>query len=439
MMLFPKKICVVGLGYVGLPLAVEFSKHRSVVGFDRSSKRIKELKNGQDTTKEVDIAHLQRSGNLELTANPDDIASAKIFIITVPTPVTEQNLPDFTALKEACRHVGAHLKPDDIVIFESTVYPGATEEICVPILEEVSGISSDASQDTYTSKFSFAYSPERINPGDKNHRLTNISKLVGASTKEALEEVSSLYAEIVKADIVKVSSVKVAEAAKVIENTQRDLNIAFFNELSKIFNLMDIDTEEVISAASTKWNFIPFKPGLVGGHCIGVDPYYLTFKARILGYEPEVILSGRRINDGMAAYTAKLIISQMLSSGMDPASSTIGVMGVTFKEDCPDFRNSKVFNLISEFLNSGASVRVWDPIVDSADVMSVHGIAVSSNSFDCLVDVLVLAVPHAQFADFNSDELLSFCSKKKKPFIADLKSLYNKKNLHDAGFDVLRL
>ncbi|HCR54107.1 MAG TPA: Vi polysaccharide biosynthesis protein VipA/TviB [Cytophagales bacterium] len=391
-----EKIGIIGLGYVGLPLAVEFGKIIEVVGFDIDKSRIHELQNGFDRTREVDSAELKEAVKLSFSSDIKDLTDVNYFIVTVPTPVDEFKKPDLRPVESASRTVGKALKKGDIAIFESTVYPGCTEEICVPILEKESGLK-------FNEDFFCGYSPERINPGDKLHRVTTIKKVTSGSTPEIAEKVDQLYKKIIKAGTHKASSIKVAEAAKVIENSQRDLNIAFVNELALIFEKVGIDTHEVLEAAGTKWNFLPFKPGLVGGHCIGVDPYYLTYKAEGLGYRPEVILSGRRINDNMPVYIANAVIKLMAKNDLPINKSRILVLGVTFKEDCPDIRNSKVADVIKELQTYGAIVDVYDPHADAKEVAHEYGLK--------LIDTLkekyhgiVLAVGHQEFKnlDWNS-------------------------------------
>lgn len=386
-----KNIAIVGLGYVGLPLAVEFGKIRRVIGFDNNPKRIAELQNGRDATLECSPDTLLGAKNLSYSCNAQDLKQAKIFIITVPTPVDSANRPDFNPLVKASETVAGALKVGDIVIYESTVYPGATEEICVPILENFSGLQ-------FNKDFFCGYSPERINPGDKEHRLPTIRKITSGSTEAVANEVDDLYASIITAGTHKTSSIRVAEAAKVIENTQRDVNIALMNELSLIFNKLGIDTLEVLLAAETKWNFLPFRPGLVGGHCIGVDPYYLTHKAQEVGYHPEVILAGRRINDSMASHVADQTIKLMLRKNLPVLGSKILVLGLTFKENCPDLRNTKVIDIINELRGYNAQVDVYDPWIEAAEAKQHYNL-------DCLVgepqlgqySAIVLAVGHRQF------------------------------------------
>ena len=429
-------IAVIGLGYVGLPLAVAFGKVRTVIGFDIKAQRIAELRTGRDHTLEVSEVELRKAQYLTFT---DDIESlrfardgaAMIFIVTVPTPVDKANRPDLTPLTQASKTVGRVLEVGDVVIYESTVYPGATEEVCVPILERESGLAFN--RDFYTG-----YSPERINPGDKFHRLKDLKKLTSGSTPEIAEAVNNFYQEIILAGTHKVSSIKVAEAAKVIENAQRDLNIAFVNELSMIFNRMGIDTTEVLTAAATKWNFMPFKPGLVGGHCIGVDPYYLTHKAQEMGYSPQVILSGRAINDGMGRYAARNVIRLMLRNGINLAEATVGVLGISFKENCPDVRNSKVIDIIRELQHWGLVVRVTDPFANPQEVQEEYGLTLTQITPDARVDSLIIAVAHDQFAQIAPKALRALCFAKTKPVIADLKALHDRIALEAQGFEVFR-
>ena len=437
-------VAVIGLGYVGLPLAVEFGKKRKVIGFDIKADRIAELQAGQDHTLEVSAQELHEAKHLSFTAEEAGIRDegSMIFIVTVPTPVDKANRPDLTPLVQASETVGRLLKPNDVVIFESTVYPGCTEEVCVPILERESGLKFVSSDDhdagKVTEGFFCGYSPERINPGDKTHRLPDIKKVTSGSTPEAAQAINALYQEIVTAGTHLASSIEVAEAAKVIENAQRDLNIAFVNELSVIFNRMGIDTTEVLTAAATKWNFLPFKPGLVGGHCIGVDPYYLTHKAQELGYQPQVILSGRRINDNMGRFAARNVIRLMLRNGINVAKATVGVLGITFKENCPDVRNSKVINIIEELQDWGLTVKVMDPWADPQEVQQEYGLTLTEITPQTRVDSLIIAVAHTQFAQIAPSELKKLCNTHSKPVIADLKALYDRKALEAQGFEVFR-
>jgi UDP-N-acetyl-D-galactosamine dehydrogenase len=427
-----KTIAIIGLGYVGLPLAVEFGKYRPVIGFDINTHRIDELQSGIDRTLEVTSEELRHAAHLRFSSNTEEIQHAKIFIVTVPTPVDQANRPDMTPLVKASATVGKVLKKGDVVIYESTVYPGATEEVCVPVLEEHSGLR-------FNQDFFCGYSPERINPGDKVNTLTTIKKITSGSTPEAAEAVDALYGQIIKAGTWRASSIKVAEAAKVIENSQRDLNIAFVNELSVIFDRIGIDTLEVLEAAGSKWNFLPFRPGMVGGHCIGVDPYYLTHKAEELGYHPQVILAGRRINDNMARYSARNVIKRMLGSGIDVARATVGVMGVTFKENCPDIRNSKIADLVIELQAWNVKTVVMDPWADPAEVQREYGIELGTISASQPVDSLIVAVGHQEFRQLTASQLMGFCKRDLQPVIGDLKSLYDRHALAAEGFNVFRL
>ena len=411
-----EKIGIIGLGYVGLPLAVEFGKSMDVIGFDINQSRIDELKKGYDRTLEVDEAELKSSTKLTFSTKLDDLATANYFIVTVPTPVDEYRNPDLTPLQSASRTVGSVLKKNDIVIYESTVYPGCTEEVCVPILEKVSGLK-------FNVDFFAGYSPERINPGDKQHRVADIRKVTSGSTPEIAEKVDQLYKKVIRAGTYKASSLKVAEAAKVIENSQRDVNIAFVNELALIFQRMGIDTHEVLEAAATKWNFLPFKPGLVGGHCIGVDPYYLTYKAQSLGYHPEVILSGRRINDNMGIFIANEVIKLMAKANMPISGGKILVLGLTFKENCPDIRNSKVVDVINELLTFGAKVDVYDPHADAAEVKHEYNLTLTSDLTQ-KYHAVVLAVSHKEFASIELEKL-----KEKNAIVYDIKGFLPKSSV----------
>lgn len=388
-----EKIGVIGLGYVGLPLAVEFGKILDVVGFDINKDRIEELKKGFDRTLEVDEPELLSASKLSYSSNPEDLKSVNHFIITVPTPVDEFKTPDLTPLKKASETVGKVLKQGDIVIYESTVYPGCTEEDCVPVLEKFSGLK-------FNVDFYCGYSPERINPGDKQHRLPNILKVTSGSTPEIAERVDQLYKKIIVAGTHKASSLKVAEAAKVIENSQRDINIAFVNELSLIFEKMGIDTHEVLEAAGTKWNFLPYKPGLVGGHCIGVDPYYLTYKADSLGYHPQVILAGRRINDNMGIHIANRVIKLMTQNDLPVNKAKVLVLGITFKENCPDIRNSRAIDVIRELQSFGADVEVYDPHADAQEVKHEYNLNLIAE-LNKPYSAIVLAVSHTEFKNLN--------------------------------------
>ena len=426
-----KTIAIIGLGYVGLPLAVEFGKHRATIGFDINQARINELQSGKDHTLECSPEDLNAAGHLRYSADLQDLKQAQVFIVTVPTPVDQANRPDMNPLVKASETVGKVLKSGDIVIYESTVYPGATEEVCVPVLEKFSGLK-------FNQDFFCGYSPERINPGDKVNTLTTIKKITSGSTTEVADEVDALYNGIIKAGTWKASSIKVAEAAKVIENSQRDLNIAFVNELSVIFERIGIDTLEVLEAAGSKWNFLPFRPGMVGGHCIGVDPYYLTHKAEELGYHPQIILAGRRMNDNMARYAARNVIKRMLQNSIDVARSKVGVMGITFKENCPDIRNSKVADLVKELQSWGVTVVVSDPWADAAEVKHEYGIELGVINALNPVDSLVIAVGHQEFRALTPDTLKSFCNTAHQPVAADLKTLYDRHAMAQAGFTVFR-
>ena len=429
--LIQQTVAVVGLGYVGLPLAVEFGKKRPVIGFDINPRRIAELQTGVDRTQEVTGDELRLAPMLRFSADAEDLKKAQVYIVTVPTPVDKVNRPDMTPLVKASRLVGSVLKAGDVVVYESTVYPGATEEVCVPILAEASGL-------TFNKDFCCGYSPERINPGDKVNTLKTIRKITSGSTAEAADLVDALYASIIPAGTHRASSLKVAEAAKVIENTQRDLNIALVNELSVIFERLGIDTLEVLEAAGSKWNFLPFRPGLVGGHCIGVDPFYLTHKAEEVGYNPQVILAGRRINDNMARYVARNTIKLMLNNGMDVARSRIGVLGITFKENCPDIRNSKVVDMVREFESWGARAVVSDPWADPGELAHEYGISLGQVDAHHPVDALVVAVGHNEYRAASTSDLRAYC-RGTLPVLADVKSLYDRHKARQAGFTVFRL
>lgn len=426
-----KNIAIIGLGYVGLPLAVEFGKSRAVIGFDISKKRIAELQSGIDTTLEISPENLKLASQIEYSNNKNRLKGCDIFIITVPTPIDSANRPDLMPLINATEMVGKAMREGALVIYESTVYPGCTEEVCVPILEKCSGLK-------FNKDFYCGYSPERINPGDKINTITKIKKITSGSTPETAKFVNQLYSSIVSAGTFLATSIKVAEAAKVIENTQRDLNIALVNELSVIFERLDIDTIEVLEAAGSKWNFLPFRPGMVGGHCIGVDPYYLTHKAEEVGYHPQVILAGRRINDNMARYAARNIIRLMLKNGTDVARSTVGVQGITFKENCPDIRNSKVVDLIKELESWGVKVVVVDPWANSNEVLRQYGISLSTIDKDNPVDALIVAVGHDVFRRESLAKLRTFC-RGERPVLGDLKALFDRHAASYAGFTVFRL
>jgi len=393
------KVAIVGLGYVGLPLAVEFGRHFTTIGFDINGARVAELRRGHDATLEVSSEELAASNGLSVSENLDDLKGCDVFIVTVPTPIDAAKRPDLSALCGASRSIGKVLSKGNIVVYESTVYPGATEEDCAPILAEVSGLQLN--QD-----FFLGYSPERINPGDKEHRVTDILKVTSGSTPEVAEFVDAMYRKVIRAGTYRASSIRVAEAAKVIENTQRDVNIALVNELALIFNRLGLDTLEVLEAAGTKWNFLPFRPGLVGGHCIGVDPYYLTHKSQEIGYHPAMILAGRRINDGMGLFVAAQVVRLMAKKGIGLPDAKVLVMGITFKEDCPDVRNTKVVDVIRELQEFGASVEVYDPWADPGDVRDEYGIdIVTEKPADGRYAAIVLAVAHRQFVEMSIDAI----------------------------------
>ena len=389
------QIAIIGLGYVGLPLAVEFGKHYATLGFDINKARIAELNMGEDHTLEVSSEELKQAAKLRYSCDLDDLRSANVFIVTVPTPIDEHRQPDLTPLIKASETLGRVIKKGDIVVYESTVYPGATEEDCIPVIERVSGLK-------YNVDFFAGYSPERINPGDKEHRVTTIKKVTSGSTPQIAEFVDSLYGSIITAGTYKASSIRVAEAAKVIENTQRDLNIALINELAVIFNKLGIDTEEVLLAAGTKWNFLPFRPGLVGGHCIGVDPYYLTHKAQAIGYNPEVILAGRRINDSMGRYVISQLVKAMIKRCIQVSGAKVLVMGLTFKENCPDIRNTKVVDILAELKEYGVVADVFDPWVDATEAEHEYGITPIVQPETGSYDAVILAVGHKQFRDMGA-------------------------------------
>jgi UDP-N-acetyl-D-galactosamine dehydrogenase len=424
------KVAVVGLGYVGLPLAVEFGKHFRTVGFDIKAARVAELKKGRDSTLEVEPGELRSAKHLSYTTDVKDLRPCQVYIVTVPTPIDDYKRPDLTPIVRASELLGGVLKKGDVVVFESTVYPGCTEEIAVPILERLSGL-------TFNRDFFAGYSPERINPGDKQHRLTTIKKITSGSTPAVADFVDSLYASIIKAGTHKASSIRVAEAAKVIENTQRDVNIALINELSLIFNRLGIDTEEVLEAAGTKWNFLPFRPGLVGGHCIGVDPYYLTHKADKLGYHPQVILAGRRINDGMGKYVAEQTVKHMIRGGSAVKGAHVNVLGLTFKEDCPDLRNSRVIDVIHELRSYGVSVHVHDPMADGAEAQQEYAIGLESWDELPQADAMVLAVAHKEYLAMTPADLTAKVVR--GGAVIDVKSKLAVDAIAARGFSVWRL
>jgi len=393
-------VAVIGLGYVGLPLVVEFGKHTRTIGFDIVEDKVAKCRAGTDPSREIPDAEMALAVHAEYTSDPHALREADFILIAVPTPVDAARIPDFGPLIGASRHIAQHLKRGATVIYESTVYPGATEEICIPVLEQISGL-------TWKRDFFVGYSPERINPGDREHMLTNVVKVVSGDTPETLARVAALYELVVKPGVYRCSSIKAAEACKVIENTQRDLNIALMNELAIIFDKVGIDTHEVLEAAGTKWNFLKFTPGLVGGHCIGVDPYYLTHKAEMLGYHPQVILAGRRINDGMGKYIAEQTVKQMIASGTSIKGAKVNVLGLTFKEDCADLRNSKVVDIINELKTYGCEVFVHDPEGDPAEALHEHGVALSNWSDLPRADAIVAAVAHKPYRRLSIDEIRS--------------------------------
>ena len=409
-------IAIVGLGYVGLPLAVEFGKKRNVIGFDINQERIDELRSGHDATLEVEDELLAEAEALSFTTNVADLNAANVYIVTVPTPITEHKTPDLTPLIKASETIGKTLNKGDIVIYESTVYPGATEEDCVPVLENISGLK-------FNQDFFVGYSPERINPGDKEHRVTSIKKVTSGSTPEIANLIDELYNEIITAGTHKASSIRVAEAAKVIENTQRDLNIALINELAVIFNRMGIDTEAVLEAAGTKWNFLPFRPGLVGGHCIGVDPYYLTHKAQAIGYHPEIILSGRRLNDSMGEYVVSQLVKGMLKKRIHVEGARVLVMGLTFKENCPDLRNTRVIDIVQELQEYNTKVDVYDPWVSAEEASHEYGITPVGEPESGVYDAIIISVGHRQFTAMGMERIRSL-GKQNSHLVYDLKYLF---------------
>lgn len=418
------KIGIIGLGYVGLPLAVEFGKKYQTVGFDIHEKRITELKAGHDFTLEVSAEELADSTHISYSCSVDDLKSCNVYIVTVPTPIDQHKQPDLTPLVKASAMLANVLSKNDIVVYESTVYPGATEEVCIPEIEKHSDL-------IFNKDFFAGYSPERINPGDKEHRVTNILKVTSGSTAEIAEFIDQLYGSIITAGTYKASSIKVAEAAKVIENTQRDLNIALINELAVIFNKLDIDTEEVLKAAGTKWNFLPFRPGLVGGHCIGVDPYYLTHKAQSIGYNPEVILAGRRINDGMAEYVVSQLTKTMIKRKLQVNGANVLVMGLTFKENCPDVRNTKVVDILSELTEYEINVDVYDPWVNPADAKHEYDVDLITEPKAGQYDAIIFAVAHHQFKAMSNSDI--------KALMKDDHIIYDLKYMLDMDFSDIRL
>ena len=414
------KLAIIGLGYVGLPLAVEFGKKYQTLGFDINQVRITELQNGTDNTLEVSDEELAETTNLSYSCQVEDLKSANIYIVTVPTPIDNHKQPDLTPLIKASEMLGKVVSQGDIIIYESTVYPGATEEACIPVVERVSGL-------VYNQDFYAGYSPERINPGDKEHRVTNILKVTSGSTPEIADMVDDLYRSIIIAGTHKASSIKVAEAAKVIENTQRDVNIALINELSIIFNKLDIDTLEVLEAAGTKWNFLPFRPGLVGGHCIGVDPYYLTHKAQSVGYHPEMILAGRRLNDGMGAYVVSQLVKHMLHKRIQVEGANVLIMGLTFKENCPDLRNTKIVDIVSELKEYNINVDITDPWCSSEQAEHEYNLSLTTKPEANHYDAIILAVAHDEFKNLGVEEIRKLG--KKQHVLYDLKYILPKESV----------
>lgn len=424
------KIAVVGLGYVGLPLAVHLAEHFEVVGYDMNQSRVAELVKGYDRTLEVDDALLAKV-SVAYTSDAKDLASCRLIIVAVPTPIDQYNIPDFTPLRGASIAVGQHLQKGSCVVFESTVYPGATEEVCVPLIEKESGM-------TFGTDFTVGYSPERINPGDKVHTLENITKVVSGSDEPTTDLLVKIYGQVVKAGIHRASSIKVAEAAKVIENTQRDLNIALMNELSMIFDIIGIDTVEVLEAAGSKWNFLPFRPGLVGGHCIGVDPYYLTFKAESLGYHPEMILAGRRINDGMGKYIAQRTVKMLINSGKAVKGAKVAVLGITFKEDVPDLRNTRVVDIVDELQEFGVEVMTHDPLADIQEAKDHYGLDLSPIEDLKGADAVILAVMHKAYREMGLTGISKLCTNG-KPIVVDVKCLFSEAEAMNMGIRYWRL
>ncbi|MBX3486919.1 MAG: nucleotide sugar dehydrogenase [Candidatus Paracaedibacteraceae bacterium] len=424
-----RKISVIGLGYVGLPVAVAFGKTARVIGFDINETRLKELSQGYDRTREVECDDLKAS-DIVFTKSIDDLRSADFHIVTVPTPVNHVNQPDFTPLEKASETVGRALKKGDIVVYESTVYPGATEEICIPILEKVSGL-------TFGSDFTVGYSPERINPGDKDRTFTKIMKVVSGSDQATLDVVAEVYSSVVTAGVFKAATLKVAEAAKVIENTQRDINIALMNELALIFGRLGIDTVDVLEAAGTKWNFLPFRPGLVGGHCIGVDPYYLAHKAQEVGFNPEMILSGRHLNNNMGAHVAHEAIKALVKSGQNPNTSVVTVFGLTFKENCPDIRNTKVVDVIAELQSYGIQVQLCDPEADTDEALHEYGLSLVPMDQLKPSDLTIIAVAHISVVSALTHNPGAYC--KANSIVFDIKSCLDRNQFKSSGYSIIRL
>lgn len=426
------KLSLIGLGYVGLPIAISFSKKIDVIGFDISKEKIKLLNDGIDPTKEVGDEEVKNS-KVKFTANESELKDASFHIIAVPTPINEDYTPNLTLVTDACEIVGRNLTKDSIVVFESTVYPGVTEDICIPILERESGLKLGID-------FKVGYSPERINPGDKEHRLDNIVKVVSGSDDDALNEISAIYKLVINADIYEAPSIKVAEAAKVIENAQRDINIAFMNELSKIFKILNINTKDVLEAANTKWNFLPFEPGLVGGHCIGVDPYYLTYIAQKFGYNSQIILAGRELNDGMANYIGESIYEELFKHQIDIKKSKIGLLGLTFKENCPDTRNTKVIDIVSYLENKGCEVIVHDYEANISEAKKEYNLSLHNIDEVVEIDALVVAVKHSEFYNLSVDDIRKmFKNNSKINLIFDLKGVFKEEEFDENEFSFWRL
>lgn len=423
-----EKIAVIGLGYVGLPLAVSFAKHVEVVGFDIDANKINTYNNGIDVTKEIGDEEIQNS-KVYFSHNELDLQNCKFHIVSVPTPVTSNKIPDLAPVIGASKTIGRNLQKGSIVVFESTVYPGVTEDVCIPILEKESGLSCGLD-------FKVGYSPERINPGDKVHKLENIVKIVSGMDAESLDVIAKVYEIIILAGVHRAETIKVAEAAKVIENSQRDINIAFMNELAMVFNKMDIDTNAVLNAAATKWNFLNFKPGLVGGHCISIDPYYFIYKAEELGYHSQIILSGRKINDGMSKYVAENIIKKLVKNNKNLNETTVAILGLAFKEDCPDIRNSKVFEIIEELQDYNIKVLVVDPLVDTLEVKENHNIDITNIIDIANIDAIVMAVPHADFKSISLEKIGKFYKKSdgNNKILLDIKSIYSREDAIEKGF-----
>lgn len=429
-----EKLSVIGVGYVGLPLAVAFAeKGVKVTAFDVNETKIQEYKDGHDATNEIGNEKLQKIKGIQFTSNPEDLKNVKFHIIAVPTPILQSKIPDLAPIKGASTIVGKNLVKGSIVVYESTVYPGATEEVCVPILERESGLK-------YGIDFKVGYSPERINPGDKVHRVDNITKITSGMDVESAEKIAQVYELIIKAGVHRASSIKVAEAAKVIENSQRDINIAFMNELSLILDKMDIDTKEVLEAAGTKWNFLPFRPGLVGGHCIGVDPYYLAYKAGELGHQAQVILAGRNTNDGMGKYIAEKAVKKMIATGRKVKGAHVMIMGITFKENCPDLRNSKVVDIINELKEYEVSISITDPIANHEEALKEYGIKLENYDDIRNIDAVIIAVNHKEYHDLDTEHLKTFYKYDvEKPVIIDVKDILDKEKILGQGYEFWRL